>query len=357
MLIYEKDGHFLTHRDTEKEPHMFGTLLLQLPTSDGFQGGALTVSHHGVTKSIDLSLNSDNEFQTVSFYADCEHELHPITDGQRVCLVYNLVATPPEHETGKSFPTADINIETENKLRLICDDWKTNDLEKITKIGYQLEHKYTHQSLGVSTLKGRDEIILATFLNAKDAQGSNLFRVSILLMRLCFVQDDRGENYCDEVEPYVVVEEGDDGVWNRKMLNNGNCFDWNMKCYSKNGWWVMPNESLHRLVNAACTDANADKNVDLMDASDEEKESSKDDSHDENDEDEDYTLEDEEGYEIKYNRQMFFNTCDITTKDNAYNGNDGGSRETYYYAAAIVLSLRNDAASLQNPTVKEPTLL
>eukprot|EP01040_Poterioochromonas_malhamensis_P023567 gene23567-28942_t len=31
MLLYEEGGHFLPHRDTEKEPGMFGTFLLQIP--------------------------------------------------------------------------------------------------------------------------------------------------------------------------------------------------------------------------------------------------------------------------------------------------------------------------------------
>ena len=31
MVLYKKDGHFKPHRDTEKEPGMFGTLIIQLP--------------------------------------------------------------------------------------------------------------------------------------------------------------------------------------------------------------------------------------------------------------------------------------------------------------------------------------
>jgi hypothetical protein len=59
MLIYEEGGHFLSHRDTEKEAHMFGTLIVQLPTSEGYEGGMLTVSHNGATKTFDLSIGSD----------------------------------------------------------------------------------------------------------------------------------------------------------------------------------------------------------------------------------------------------------------------------------------------------------
>jgi hypothetical protein len=39
LLLYETGGHFLAHRDTEKEPGMFGTLIIQLPST--FTGGDL----------------------------------------------------------------------------------------------------------------------------------------------------------------------------------------------------------------------------------------------------------------------------------------------------------------------------
>ena len=54
---------------------MFGTLVFQLPTSEGFTGGEFTVTHQGVSKTLEMSTGSESEFSLVSFYADCEHEL------------------------------------------------------------------------------------------------------------------------------------------------------------------------------------------------------------------------------------------------------------------------------------------
>ena len=45
MLLYEPGGFFKKHRDTEKEPGMFGTLIVQLPSK--FTGGALAIEHSG----------------------------------------------------------------------------------------------------------------------------------------------------------------------------------------------------------------------------------------------------------------------------------------------------------------------
>lgn len=91
LLLYEAGGHFPLHRDTEREPGMFATLVLQLPTEGGFEGGALLVRHGGNTKTFDFSLRSATRPAHMVFYADCEHRLGRITSGKRLCLVFNLV--------------------------------------------------------------------------------------------------------------------------------------------------------------------------------------------------------------------------------------------------------------------------
>ena len=36
LLIYETDGHFVKHQDTEKEEGMFGTMIVQIPVEGGY---------------------------------------------------------------------------------------------------------------------------------------------------------------------------------------------------------------------------------------------------------------------------------------------------------------------------------
>ncbi|CAM6088439.1 unnamed protein product [Calypogeia fissa] len=91
LLLYEKDGQFKMHRDTEKEKGMFATMVLQLPTEVGFEGGELIVKHNGDTKTFDGSLGSSNAFSYSVFFADCQHELLKVTSGTRLCLAFNLV--------------------------------------------------------------------------------------------------------------------------------------------------------------------------------------------------------------------------------------------------------------------------
>ena len=89
LLVYEKGSFFVPHRDTEKAHRMFATLVICLPSKH--KGGQLIVSHAGQSQAIDFSDKaSAYDLQYAAFYADCEHEVRPVTDGYRICLVYNL---------------------------------------------------------------------------------------------------------------------------------------------------------------------------------------------------------------------------------------------------------------------------
>ncbi|CAL4069379.1 unnamed protein product, partial [Meganyctiphanes norvegica] len=101
LVYYKKGGHFVKHRDTEKAPGMFATLVIQLPAC--YKGGALTVRHKGETKVFDFEdeyfdnySDEDEEderdnFFFTAFFADCEHQLSKVTAGHRLVLIYNLV--------------------------------------------------------------------------------------------------------------------------------------------------------------------------------------------------------------------------------------------------------------------------
>ena len=88
LLIYETGSFFAAHRDTEKIPNMFATLVVNLPSAHA--GGELIVSHASQSQSYPFADSSLFEPSYVAFYADCRHEVKPITSGYRLCLVYNL---------------------------------------------------------------------------------------------------------------------------------------------------------------------------------------------------------------------------------------------------------------------------
>ena len=90
LLIYETGDFFLPHKDSEKEKGMFGTLVIGLPSRH--TGGELVVRFGGVEETADFSEDSgDYKIDFAAFYADCDHEVKPLTSGYRICLVYNLI--------------------------------------------------------------------------------------------------------------------------------------------------------------------------------------------------------------------------------------------------------------------------
>lgn len=79
LLIYEEGSFFAAHRDTEKIPNMFATMVVNLPAAH--QGGELIISHAGQRKSYSFADSSLFAASFVAFYADCYHEVKPVTAG------------------------------------------------------------------------------------------------------------------------------------------------------------------------------------------------------------------------------------------------------------------------------------
>lgn len=145
LLLYEPGGFFAPHRDSEKAARMFATLVVCLPSAH--QGGELVVEHEGRAYHADFSQHSAFRIQFAAFYADCLHEVKPVTDGHRLCLVYNLSlrsATQPEP------PQLEQHVErTASELAKLVP-------ASLEKLVVQLSHEYTAGSLWVECLKGGD---------------------------------------------------------------------------------------------------------------------------------------------------------------------------------------------------------
>ena len=75
LLVYDRGSFFVSHRDTEKSPGMFATLLVALPSP--FAGGELIVRHKDREVHLDLRADDPAEIGFAAFYADCVHEVLP----------------------------------------------------------------------------------------------------------------------------------------------------------------------------------------------------------------------------------------------------------------------------------------
>lgn len=88
LLVYDEGGFFVSHRDTEKAPGMFAALVIVLPSI--YTGGELVVRHQDREHRLDLRRAESSEVGFAAFYADCLHEVSPVTSGCRLTLIYNL---------------------------------------------------------------------------------------------------------------------------------------------------------------------------------------------------------------------------------------------------------------------------
>ncbi|MFU8803421.1 MAG: 2OG-Fe(II) oxygenase [Bradymonadaceae bacterium] len=151
MLIYEEGGFFVEHRDTEKAPGMFATLVVVLPSFYG--GGELVIRHDDRAVSLALNTSSPSRVSYAAFYADCRHELLPVTEGYRLCLVYNLLRRgaaplpePPDYRNHVA------------QVTRLLEDW---DEEGPPMLIYPLQHAYTPESLSFDHLKHADQAAAA----------------------------------------------------------------------------------------------------------------------------------------------------------------------------------------------------
>ncbi len=93
LLVYEKGGFFLSHRDSEKYDGMVASMIVVL--ANPFEGGALVVRHGAAKQTLPFEQAAHGKAPCyAAFYADCEHEVERVTHGVRLCLAYNLVLKP-----------------------------------------------------------------------------------------------------------------------------------------------------------------------------------------------------------------------------------------------------------------------
>ncbi|MEM6698516.1 MAG: 2OG-Fe(II) oxygenase [Bacteroidota bacterium] len=210
MLIYEEGDFFLPHQDSEKEPGMFGTLVVGLPSKH--TGGEIHVRFGGEEEVVDFSpAASDYKIPYVAFYADCEHEIKKVTSGYRVCLVYNLI----QRINSPKIQSPEFGTQQQRLAKLLKDNTLIfANRPKAILLG----HQYTPTNFSKNTLKNNDAPRAEVLLNAAVEAGyfANLALVTNHLSgELMEDYDDyyyrkrSKRRYYDDYDDYE--EEEDDG--------------------------------------------------------------------------------------------------------------------------------------------------
>jgi len=181
LLLYDKGGFFLRHRDTEKTPGMFGSLIMCLPSRHA--GGGLVLRHQGREERVDFDSAYDpGEIRWAAFFADCEHEVLPVTSGHRLCLAFNLVLAKGKGHAPVA-PASEDEVLLPG-LRHIAET-RGNDLTAIL-----LEHRYTEEGLSVAALKGDDRARAAALFAAAEKAGLTARLALVSLYQMGQLEED-----------------------------------------------------------------------------------------------------------------------------------------------------------------------
>ncbi len=167
LLVYDTGGFFLAHRDTEKTDGMFATLVIVLPSAH--RGGELVLRHAGREVTVDVSGAEVSEVSFAAFYADCEHEVRAITEGSRVCLVYNLIQQRGAKGKGQSLHAPDYEKQIAAAAELLGRNLAEPGAP--AKIAWLLEHQYSPDGLAFAGLKSADAARVKVLAQAAERAG------------------------------------------------------------------------------------------------------------------------------------------------------------------------------------------
>jgi len=204
LLLYDTGSFFVSHRDTEKAPGMFATLVLALPSE--FSGGELVIRHKHDEVRLDLRRDEPSEITYAAFYADCRHEVLPVESGYRWALVYNLV-----RPDGGPLPEAPDHDRERRQLAELLRHWGDTDpgAGPPHKLIFPLEHSYTEAELGFDALKGVDTAVAGVMLAAAEDADFDL-QLALVTIGESGWAEYTGGGYWRDAEPEFEIGEVDD---------------------------------------------------------------------------------------------------------------------------------------------------
>ncbi|KAJ7656833.1 hypothetical protein DFH06DRAFT_1410327 [Mycena polygramma] len=148
LLLYETGSHFSPHQDTEKEPGMFATVVIILPSE--YTGGQVRVSHGTKKATFDTAASSVVNFALLAWYTDVRHEVKPVTSGFRLALSYKLIHTA-RNTLRPSIPDSDAAMAD---LTRVLRNWGNNRYaDDVGQVAHILNHEYSSKETVRSELR------------------------------------------------------------------------------------------------------------------------------------------------------------------------------------------------------------
>ncbi len=210
LLVYEPGGFFAPHRDTEKVDGMVATLVVSLPVAG--TGGELVIRHRERQAVVDLRTDEPSELAFAAFYADCVHEIRPVTAGHRIVLVYHLVVRAAAAAVLRAAPDFG---QQEEQIAAQLRNWEATSAAG-DKLVWLLEHQYSEAGLSFDVLKNADAALGGVLARAA-RQANHALYAAILSIYESGTVDDSGDfPSWDDPEDY----DWDDEDWDDEQIDS-----------------------------------------------------------------------------------------------------------------------------------------
>jgi hypothetical protein len=204
LLLYDAGSFFVDHRDTEKVAGMFATMVLVLPSTHS--GGELVIRHLDREVVLNPRPAEPSEIGYAAFYADCLHEVRPLTSGCRLTLVYNLRFLGKR----RSLQAPDYRAE-QGRVGELLRRW-TSAVDEPDKLILPLEHAYTPAELSFGALKGADAGVASVLTKAAQEADCELHLALVAIEESGSAEHTgyygrrRGRHDEDDDEEFAVAE-------------------------------------------------------------------------------------------------------------------------------------------------------
>ena len=213
LIIYEPGQFFKPHQDSEKSDGMVATLVVLLPSY--YRGGTLIVDHQGEKKCFTSRSCPEDKLTFIAFYADCYHEVRPVTEGYRVALTYNLILKDSANSVRAGADKV-IHKKTQQELSVAINEYfentrlnqqknKSNKIEN-KKFVYLLDHEYTAKGLHWSRLKNNDGVRVNALKEIADKLDLNIY-LSLIDVHECWDCQDNTDWECKRHRYWEYEEE------------------------------------------------------------------------------------------------------------------------------------------------------
>ena len=136
---------------------MVATLGVVLPSPH--RGGTLIIDHQGEKKRYQSSRAASDQLSFFAFYADCQHEVRPVTDGSRVVLIYNLILKEKADRITSPSATRTRQLLAEALGNYFTAPPKEDERRGgVNKLIYLPDYQYTPKGLSWEGLKNIDRL-------------------------------------------------------------------------------------------------------------------------------------------------------------------------------------------------------